>query len=252
MVYTMQHIIYKIFLSALSMTTLIACKSQRVPISTSFQSFTFRDIDSTIVKDEGVNIFLADYARGKDSIMSAIIGYSETPLTKNQPESTAGNFLADAQLEGAKLLDPQVQASVMNYGAIRTNYIASGAIPLSSIYEIMPFDNMLTIIEIPGSVLQQFCDHMASKGGWPIAGMNYKIKNDKAINVNINNHPLNPNIIYKVALSDYLATGGDDCAFLEPLKKVNHSIFIRDLLIDYIKRHQKINPQIEKRIENVQ
>lgn len=248
----MQYKINKLLICTLCVTTLIACKSQRVPISTSFQSYSFKDIDSTIIKDETVNIFLADYAKGKDSIMSAIIGYSETPLTKNQPESTAGNFLADAQLEGAKILDPQVLASVMNYGAIRTNYIASGPIPLSSIYEIMPFDNMLTIVEIPGTVLQQFCDHMASKGGWPIAGMSYLIKNDKAINVRINNQPLNPNIIYKVALSDYLATGGDDCAFLEPLKKVSHSIFIRDLLIEYIKRHQNINPQIEKRIENVQ
>jgi hypothetical protein len=29
-------------------------------------------------------------------------------------------------------------------------------------YEMMPFDNMLTIVEIPGTVLQQFCDMMAA------------------------------------------------------------------------------------------
>lgn len=228
-----------------------SCASKKLPTTTTFyQKYQYTSIDSNVVTNNDVSSFLGQYTHRKDSIMNEVIGYSEVPLTKKLPESTAGNFMADAQLEGARKLDPNVQIAVINYGSIRTNYIAGGDIPLGSIYEIMPFDNMLTIMEIPGDILQTFCDHMADRGGWPIAGLSYEIKDNKAINIKVSNKALNESIIYKVALSDYLSTGGDECEFLEGLKKVDHSVFIRDLLINYVKEHKTIHPQIQNRIQN--
>lgn len=228
-----------------------SCASKKLPLTAAiYEKHQYTAIDSHVVANATMQTFLAQYTQKKDSIMNDVIGYTAVAITKKQPESIAGNFLADAQLEGAQKVDPSVQIAVINYGSIRTNYIAQGAIPLGSIYEIMPFDNMLTIMEIPGKVLQQFCDHMADKGGWPIAGLTYEIQNNKAINIKIGDKNLNEHLIYKVALSDYLSTGGDECDFLEGLKKVDHSVFIRDLLINYVKEHQTIHPQIQNRIQH--
>lgn len=243
---------YKYSILAIGLATLgTSCATKKLPITAAFyQSHQYTTIDSNTVANNDVSTFLGQYTHRKDSIMNEVIGFSEVALTKKLPESTAGNFMADAQLEGARKLDPNVQIAVINYGSIRTSYIAGGDIPLGSIYEIMPFDNMLTIMEIPGNVIQTFCDHMADRGGWPIAGLSYEIKDNKAINIKVSNKPLNESIIYKVAVSDYLSTGGDECEFLEGLKKVDHSKFIRDLLIDYVKEHKTIHPQIQNRIQH--
>ena len=100
--------------------------------------------------------------------MMVIIGHSDIPLTKAQPESTLGNFMADAMLVAGQRIDPDVVAAIGNYGGIRLPYIAPGPITRGKVYELMPFDNTLNIIEIPGAVLQQFCDAMAARKGWPM------------------------------------------------------------------------------------
>lgn len=204
-------------------------------------------VDSSLVK------MIMPYKMGVDTQMDIIIGHTDIPLTKAQPECTLGNFMADAQLETAKKLDSKVVGSVMNYGGIRLPYIAPGAITKGKIYELMPFDNMLTIIEIPGETLKQFCNHMAKYKGWPVSGITYTIKDKKAVDVKIDGRPVNDAIVYKIAISDYIARGGDNCDFLSHLKKRYTTIFVRDALIDYVmkleKEHKPLHPELEKRIQ---
>ena len=43
----------------------------------------------------------------------------------------------------------------MNHGGIRS-YIPKGNITTGKIFELMPFDNLIVLQEVKGSVLQQF------------------------------------------------------------------------------------------------
>ncbi len=195
---------------------------------------------------------LSPYKAGVDTQMRVVIGNTDIPITKAQPESTLGNFMADAQLEAAKKLDPKVVASVVNYGGIRLSYISPGDITRGKMYELMPFDNMLTIVEMPGEVLHQFCDAMAARKGWPVSGLQFTIKDKKAENILIDGKPINDHIVYKIALNDYVARGGDNCDFLAPLKKRFTSVFVRDILIQYVaalqKEHKPLHPVLDKRV----
>jgi 2',3'-cyclic-nucleotide 2'-phosphodiesterase (5'-nucleotidase family) len=210
-------------------------------------------VDSTAHIDSNLVKMLTPYKRGVDTQMQVIIGHTDIPLTKAQPESTLGNFVADAQLMAAQVLDKKVDASISNYGGLRIPYIDPGPITRGKIYELMPFDNMLTIIEIPGTIVKQFCDFMALKKGWPLSGISFTIKNNAAENITIGGKELNPNLYYKFAISDYVARGGDNCDFLAPCKKRFTSIFIRDAMMAYIVRLEKegkpLHPQIENRIQ---
>lgn len=203
--------------------------------------------DSSLLK------MIQPYKRGVDTQMLVVIGHTDIPLSKAQPECTLGNFMADAQLAVAQRIDPKVEISVMNYGGIRLPYIAPGEITKGKMYELMPFDNMITIIEIPGAVLKQFCDHMAKSKGWPVSGLKFIIKNKEATDITINGKPLNEHIIYKAVVSDYIARGGDNCDFLTSLKKRFTSIFVRDAMIDYVmlleKEHKPLHPELEKRVQ---
>lgn len=207
-------------------------------------------INSALPKDSSFNAFLEPYKKGVDTQMDVVIGSTDIMLTKSQPECTLGDFMTDAQLKGAQKLDKNVDFAVMNYGGIRLSYIAPGAITKGKIYELMPFDNMLTIVEIPGSVVQQFCNYIARVKGWPVSGISFVINDHKATNITIQGKPLNEHLVYKVAISDYIAKGGDNCDFLNSLKKRYTSIFIRDLMIEYVMNLQAQNKPLHPEIEN--
>src|SRR5690606_7274315 len=157
-----------------------------------------------------------------------VIGYADIPLTKAQPESTLGNFLADAMLAAARGADREVVAAVSNYGSIRVPYIAPGPISRSRLSELMPFNNKLVILDIPGAVLQQLCDVMAARRGWPVSGITFSIKDRQAAYVLVAGVPLNPALVYRVAVNDYMARGGDGCAMLPPLKRLLTGVLVRD------------------------
>lgn len=229
---------------------LASCSVSRKQVSNYRTSYTV--IDTTLVKDNRLEQMLQPYKQRMDTAMNVVIGYSEVPLSKAQPESTLGNFMADAQLAFAKRSDPATQVAVMNYGGIRLPYISPGPLTKGKIYELMPFDNKLTIVEIPGKVLRQFCDHMAAYGGWPVAGISFRIKDKKAQDIQIGKEPLNDQLVYHTAVSDYIANGGDNCDFLGDCKKTYFNVFVRDMLIDYLaelnSKGQKLNVKIEKRV----
>ncbi len=142
------------------------------------------------------------------------------------------------------------QVAVVNYDGIRIPYVSPGAITKGKIYEMMPFDNKLTIVEVPGKVLRQLCNLIAAYGGWPVSGLSFEIKDEKAVNILVAGKPVNDQLIYLTAMSDYIANGGDNCDFFTGCKKRYLNIFVRDMLIDYTTglqaKGEKLNPKLEK------
>jgi len=209
-------------------------------------------IDTSIAKQKEMEVFLAPYRFNMDSAMDKVMGISAVPLSKAQPECTMGNFIADAQLAIAKKQNSKTIVSVMNYGGMRIPYLSPGNITKGNIYEMMPFDSKLTLIEIPGSVLIQFCNHIAKYRGWPVSGISFQIKDKKAVRILVAGQPINEHFVYLTAVSDYLANGGDQCDFLIPCKKVTKNIFIRDLLMEYLtdltEKGEQLHPKIENRV----
>ena len=211
------------------------------------------EINDSSKVDANLLAMLAPYKLGVDTQMQVIIAHTDIPLTKAQPECLLGNFIADAQLVAAKKVDPKVVLSVSNYGGIRIPYIAPGTITRGKMYELMPFDNTLTIVEITGADIKKFCNHMAKAKGWPVSGLTFTIKDKEATDVLVNGAVPNDHVYYKIAVSDYVAKGGDNCDFLIPLRKRNTSIFIRDAMIEYAAnleaQGKPLHPQIENRVQ---
>lgn len=212
----------------------------------------FYEVNTNVVADSSMNAFLHPYKISVDTQMKLVIGRTDIMLTKAQPESSLGNFMADAQLAAAQKIDKNVQLSVLNYGGIRLPYIAAGAITKEKIYELMPFDNRLTIVELSGKEVAELCQFMAAAKGWPISGFSFKIKDQTAVDIRVGDAPLQENLMYKLALSDYLANGGDKLEIVRNAKRKMTSIYIRDALITYITdltaKSQPLHPVIENRI----
>lgn len=214
--------------------------------------FTDYKIDKQIKLDSSLILMLAPYADSVKHSMNKVIGFSLTGLTKRQPESTLGNFMADCMKNMAeKKFNKKVDAAFVNYGGIRS-YLPKGDITVGTIYELMPFDNLIVLQEMKGKVLQQFLNKTAMSGGWPVSGLTMAIKDRKAVNVLVDGAPLNDSSTYIIANSDYIANGGDDCDMLKSIEKQNLQYVYRDALIEYIlfitKQGKPISSAIENRI----
>jgi 2',3'-cyclic-nucleotide 2'-phosphodiesterase (5'-nucleotidase family) len=103
---------------------------------------------------------------------------------------------------------------------------------------------------LDGKQLQQLLTHIAGRGGWPISGGSYIIKNKEAIEVAIAGEAIRAENTYTIALSDYVANGGDDCSFLTTIPQVNNGYLLRDALIGYVKSVSASGKTISKTSAN--
>ena len=218
--------------SFLCVVLFIACGSPKATITKHTEQFY--TINAAHGKDSLMQAFLSPYKKGVDTIMQGVLAYSDVPLTKAQPECTMGNLIADAQLVSARKIDTSVAISVVNYGGVRINFIAAGAITRGIVYEVMPFENKIAIVSLSGMQIQTMCDQIALRKGWPIAGLSFQIKDRKAINIKVNGQAINESIVYKIAINDYVARGGDNFEFMQKATKRFTEILIRDAIIDYL------------------
>jgi 2',3'-cyclic-nucleotide 2'-phosphodiesterase (5'-nucleotidase family) len=205
-------------------------------------------IDSTLIR------LIEPYGKQLKTSMGKIIGHSENGLYKKQPESEIGNYMADALKEMAKKkFEKKVDAAFVNYGGVRS-YIAKGDVSVGQIFELMPFDNLVVLQEISGDVLQKFLDATAADGGWPSSGITMEIKDKKAIHILIAGKPLDRDVKYWIANSDYVANGGSNCSMLKSIPQQNKGYLLRDALIDYTiittSNGKTIDSNIEKRVVN--
>lgn len=208
-------------------------------------------IEKPVRTDTAMVHMLAPYSAALNESMNKVIGFSNSQLSAKQPESGLGNFMADCmRIMAEKKFDRKVDAGFMNQGGIRS-YIPKGNITVGRIFELMPFDNLLVLQDVKGTVLQQFLDKMAADGGWPVsAGLTMGIKEKKAVNVQINGKPLDAAAVYVIANSDYVANGGSDCDMLRRIPQQNKGYLMRDALIDFVADLTRQGKPLDYHIEN--
>jgi 2',3'-cyclic-nucleotide 2'-phosphodiesterase (5'-nucleotidase family) len=231
-----------------------ACRSAYIPQSPRPQSYRITD---SIEKDAGMDSLVAPYRREFVFRMSEVIGETGNSLEHGRPESVLGNFLVDGMLEMAvKNFGKRVDVAVLNHGGIRVSQLPAGKVTIGKLYEIMPFDNILVLQEVPGEILRQFLDLVAEKGGWPLANVRMKIKERKAVDIMVGGKPLDITATYIMALGDYTANGGDNADMLRPLLQHSKGYLVRDAFIDYIRKltlaGEKITGKPDQRIRHAE
>lgn len=175
----------------------------------------------------------------KDSLaveMDVVLAVSDTILTKAMPESDLGNLMCDLILKKSRdYCNCAVDFTFLNNGGIRIPNLPKGDITFGKIMELMPFDNQIAIMRVPGKTLDTLFNFMSAKGGWQISGARYTFKVNKATSVYIQGDTLRTDKMYTIAVSDYLAQGGDNCTFLAVLPKEILKQNLRDAIVDGLK-----------------
>jgi len=175
--------------------------------------------------------------------MNEVLTFSKISLTKKGTESLLGNFVTDLCLNYA-----DAHMCVMNNGGLRTT-IDKGPINRGKLYELMPFDNELVVLELNKEDYLGLLDYICKRGGEPFSGIN--ITMDKEGNVINNSWPVNfeNNEKVKVITSDYLANGGDKMSFFQNKEQYKVGLKLRDAIIDHCTKTDTISATLDGRIK---
>jgi 2',3'-cyclic-nucleotide 2'-phosphodiesterase (5'-nucleotidase family) len=224
--------ISSLFFTAI-LSVLISCRTTYQPAKVTYLS---KDIVRQTARiDSTMLALLEPFKDSLDTKMSKIVVMLGNDLEKKQPQGTLGDMIADAmRMQAEKVYGKKVDVALMNSGGIRLPSVQTGIFTLGKLYEVHPFDNRLLIMSLSGDILQQLLDLTASRGGWPVSGMSMVIRDKKATDIMIQGAPLEKNRYYVVALSDYVAGGGDDAYMLKGLPLEDKNYLLRNAIGDYL------------------
>jgi 5'-nucleotidase/UDP-sugar diphosphatase len=217
-----------------------------------------------IAPDPQTAALVKTYADRLDAELGQVIGRTEVELdtraaTVRRTEARFGNLVADAMRE---LLGADV--AITNGGGIRGNRIiaAGTAITRKDIIRELPFGNLAYLVELKGEDLKAALENGVSAaeqgaGRFPqVSGMTVEYDvarppGERVTKLNVGGKPCDPAARYRVAVSDYMANGGDGYAALTrgmPLADSRSAPLLATLVIDWIAARKTVAPQLEGRI----
>ncbi|MDF2988011.1 MAG: yfkN [Eubacterium sp.] len=143
-----------------------------------------------------------------------------------------------------------VQIAIQNGGGLRRSLYA-GDITVGDLYEIMPFDNYLVTLELPGADLKKAIDHginnpSVTDGQFSGLKVTYDPKAEfekRVVSITLEDGtPIKDDAYYTIVINDFMLTGGDKYDFSNARNIKNTYIPVRDVLIDAIKAKKTITP----------
>lgn len=215
------------------------------------------DINDSIPSDQSIENFIKPYREHVNNNLDSIISYAPATYTKSDGEfnTAIGNLMADAVFTESnpifnKRTGKNIDFVLLNHGGIRS-IISKGNITARTAYEVMPFENSVVVAAIKGSQVKDMMNYLArAKRAHPLSNqVQLTLNKDfEMVTATINNNPIDETKTYYVATNDYLYNGGDRMTFFQP----NDSLYvldykIRNVLIDYFKKKDTLNPKRDNR-----
>jgi len=206
-------------------------------------------------KDEVVEAKVAEYNKKLGDAVQEVIAHATVRLegekskVRNE-ETNLGNLICDITRDIAK-----ADLAMVNGGGIRDS-IEAGDIRVNDFINVIPFDNVIVVVDLPGSAIAKLLDRSAAKepqtGNFlhVSGGSGYTITRDgKAVNIMLAGAPIDPGRTYRVATSDFLATGGDGFEEFKDGRAFDTGFMMRDAIIDVVRARGVLNAGLEGRIK---
>ena len=207
------------------------------------QSYEDKVVAIQASTDSTALAIIAPYQSAIEEEMNEVLSYTKYDLEKGKPQSTLGNFVTDLCLNYVN-----ADICVMNNGGLRTT-INTGNITRGKLFELMPFENELVVLELDEEDYLGLLDYICKRGGEPFSGINITMNDkDEIINYSkVVNFKQGEKL--KVLTSDYLANGGDKMSFFQDKKQLKVGIKLRDAIIDYCTKIDTISIELDDRIK---
>ena len=164
-----------------------------------------------VVADPGVQKIADEAIARATERRKELLGVTltETVTRAHGNESAEGNLIADLMLAAR----PDAQVTMTNGGGLRAD-LPAGALTYGQLFESTPFDNRFAIVDISGADLKKAITENLGHGGGILSfgGLTAKARckgNHLDLQVVVAGKPVTDAARYKLATSDFLASGGD-------------------------------------------
>jgi 5'-nucleotidase len=216
------------------------------------------------------------YETASGPIAHRVVGSIASDFTRTQTpdgESTLGDLIADSQLAAAAPSDfGGAVVAFMNPGGIRADLAyansdageAPGEVTYNELYTVQPFANTMVVKTMTGDMIRRLLEQQVfpttptdagrmlqvSKGfhySWDAS----KPAGQRVSGISINGTPVDPNGSYRVAMNNFLSTGGDGfTVFNEGTDQLGGAVDI-DAFGDYISANSPVAPAPRDRITKI-
>lgn len=199
-----------------------------------------------------------------DPALDAIVATSRVDLDAESTrirvrETNLGNLFADAMRAGV-----QADIAIANAGGVRGDRVyPAGPLSRRTLITMAPFGNVVCKVEARGHVILSALNSAvarlpASDGRFPqVSGMTMKVDQtapagNRVTDVRIGGRPIDLELVYTVAISDYQLKGGDGYGMFlgqRLLVGPESGPLVVTALEKYVSARGDVNPAIEGRVE---
>ncbi len=193
-----------------------------------------------------MSVFVDSIRKVIDKEYDQVVATLASDWQRGEGETGIGNFVADAQREGA-----HADVGFMNNTGIRAN-VSAGPLTKKELFEIMPFRNILTTFQLSGKELRSVITYCLSpRSSVSISGITCTWKKNAAgereiVTLEVNGKPIDEGRMYICAASDYFVGEAKRYLGMEILQP----IFLKQTVFAALEAAARNNPTIDSKVEH--
>lgn len=203
-----------------------------------YDGFKVYPVDASIPPDPAVEKVLAPYRAQLDAKFGRVLCQAPKGLFRgrNGEPNALGYWMADLMRQAAaKATGLKVDAALTNSGGLRAN-LRPGPVTVGDVYEVMPFENGLVVVEMTGAeLIRAVKQGIERRSGEPVSNLKAVVSGTPEQPVCTvtfaDGGAIDPGATYRVATSDYLAKSGDTMRSIAGRKTLPTGLRLRDTVL---------------------
>jgi 5'-nucleotidase len=213
-------------------------------------------VTSDITPDPQIDRIVNHYYARMDKKFKEVIGESRVFLDGEREkiryeETTLGNLVSDIMREYTA-----ADVALLNSGSLRAS-IDTGPVTREDVFKAMPYANEIVLLNLTGRELIQALTRSVratredEDGGFlQVSGIRFNVRRHAVEQVQlISTHmPVDPDKIYRVAVTDFLASGGDGYKLFVGKPHEHTRLPLRKLIMDTIHIRGTVYSEVQGRI----
>ncbi len=214
------------------------------------------DVPPGLTPDPETAAIVAAAQREIAPVKGLVLGRAADPLPHDRYRlSPLGQWATDAMRAAAG-----ADIALCNGGGLRAG-LAAGPVTLGDLYTVMPFDNELFVVAMTGAQVLEALEYGIANekfGTLQFSGLRVAYSaaapaGGRVVSAMLaDGSPLVPDAVYKVAVSDFLAAGGDEYDMVkEAAGHINTYRALRDVLADAVRKAGAIRFKDDGRLREV-
>lgn len=137
--------------------------------------------------------------------------------------SPLGNFIADCVRRWARS-----DAAIINNSVLGGD-ISMGPVTAGSLYQVLPLDSSVVFVKIRGEDLRRAIEEL-TPGSISVSGMRIRMQGAAVERLTIEDSPVNPDHIYRVAVPDSIVNDDDYSLLAHATEFANSNRFLREVV----------------------